>query len=361
MTATMNTGSRAGNATFVAAAAIKQGSTWGTPVAVGASLGVALTAEDISGGKMPLPRGDLGYPWGQQPDIGPEKHRGTLKFDLFHGGGHGKLMSFFFGTSGSPTQTPPSTGTTYLHKLTLQNALDKFATICLAKRSGQKWWEFASAKAAKLELSGAGNERVKGSIEFLANALDRDSSTNTTTQTDAVTVPTRQQLAYAKQGTFRVNAQAGSALASTTDDVPIVGFRFTAVRPFDEPELIDGTNYMAEPVEAGECSAELEITFRDYNAETWIAAYLAKTEYKADLKLLSTYTPSGGAAMYVLLNIARMVVAEQPQAPVAGQGPIAHVVKFKLLTPASAPSGMSGLTQPFELQVLDEVSTAYLS
>lgn len=361
MTATMNTGSRAGNATFVAAAAIEQGSTWGTAVAVGAGDGIAITGESISGGRAALPREDLGYPWGQGIDVGAERHRGAINFDLFHGGGAGRLMSYFFGTSGSPTQTPPSTGTTYLHVLTLENALTKFGTVCLAKRASQKWWQYASAKAARLELSGSGNERVRGSIEFIANALDRDSSTNTTTQTNAVTVPTRRALAYAKQGTFRLNAQAGGALASTTDDVPILGFKFTAVRPFDEPELIDGTNYIAEPVEAGECMGELEITLRSYDAETWIAAYLAQTEYKADLKLLSAYTPSGGAAMYALLNIARMVVAEQPQAPVANRGPIPHVVRFKCLTPSAAPTGMSGLTQPFELQVLDEVSTAYLS
>lgn len=359
----INSGAQAGNATYVAAAAIEQGSTWNTAVAVGAGDGIAITGESITGGRAALPREDIGFPFGQQPDVGAEMHRGSVEFDLMHGGGHGKLMSLFFGTQTAATQTGGGSAGSYLHICALQTALTKFATLCISKRASAKWWQYASVMARKLTLSGQGNERVKGSIEFLCSTLDRDSSTNTTTETDAVTVPTRRGLSYAKQGLFRLNAQAGGALSSTTDDVPILGFTLTAERKLSEDMLIDGTGTIAQPAEEDETEIMLDVTFRSYDAETWIAAYLAKTEYKADLKFLSGYTPSGSGSveLYILLNFARMVVAEQPQAPVSGRGRIPHTVRFKVLTPSAAPTGMSGLTQPFELRVMDEVSSAYLS
>lgn len=360
----ITTGAKAGNG--VAAAAFEQGSTWGTAVAVGASDGVRILSESIQGGRGVLERATLGLPWGDKPDAGPEGWAGSLNGDLFYNANCGKFLSYVFGTSGSPTQTPPSTGTTYLHVCDLANSLTKFFTLVIARRAqvggSTKWHEYDSTMMSRVVFRGAGNGRVTFEASVVANALDRDSSTNTTTQTDAVTIPTVLGAVRFADGLFRINAQAGSALASTTDDLGIAGFELEIMRPLPQDFLADGTGGMAQPAEEDACLVMLRIDLRSYDADTWIAAWAAGTEYKADLKFTGTgLAPASGSDPYFQFQFPRLVLASQPQANIPGRGRVPHRVEFKGLVASSAPSGMTGVTQPVRLNVLDTDTAAYLS
>lgn len=361
----ITTGAKAGNG--VTAAAFEQGTTWGTAVAVGASDGVRITSEGIVGGRPPLERAQVGLPWGDSPDAGAEFWRGPVNGDLFYNANCGKFLSYVFGTSGSPTQTPGTTGTTYLHTADLQNSLSKFMTLVLARRtqvgdSTTKWHEYDSAMAARLLVRGSGNGRVTFEMELVANNLDRDSSTNTTSATLAVTIPTTLGAVRFKDGLFRYNAQASGALSSTTDDLGVAGFELEILRPLSVDFLTDGTTNIAQPAEEDVCAVMLRVDIRSYDADTWKAAWIARTEYKADLKFTGTgLAPSGGSDPYFLFQFPRMVVAQDPAANIAGRTRVAHRVEFKALVASSAPTGMSGVTQPVRMSTLDMVSTAYLS
>lgn len=363
MPPTLNTGAKAGN--LKTAAAIEQGSTWSTPVAVGAGDGIYITSESIQGGALPLPRETVGVAWGDIIDRGAQQHAGSMGGDVWHGAHWGRIAAFIFGTSGAPTQTPPSTGTTYLHVCDLATSLTKFFTLVLARRatSGDSllWHEYDSCMLSRFVMRGSGNGKVTWEAGVVANTLDKASSTNTTTQTDAVTVNTTRAACRFTKGLFRLNAQAGGALASTTDDVPIASFELEINRSLSQDFLADGTGELAQPAEQDVCSAMLTISTRSYDADTWKAAYIAGTEYKADLKFLSGITPTDGAEMYIQAQFPRMVIAEEPQANISGRGRITHTIRFKLLTAASAPTGMSGVTAPVRLNVLDEETAAYLS
>lgn len=361
---TIYTGAKAGN--LKTAAAFEQGSTWGTAVAVGASDGLRITSESIQGGTAPLERAAVGFPWGDIIDEGAESWRGTISGDLFYNANCGKFVSYVFGTSGAPTQTPPSTGTTYLHVCDLANSLAKFYTLTLARKAvsgdSQKWHEYASCMTARVTFAGTGNGRVTWTAELIANAMDRASSTNTTTQTDAVTVPTVLGAVRFKDGLFRYNAQAGGALASTTDDYSISGFELEVSRPLSLDFLADGTTSIAQPAEEDACSVMLRVDLRSYDTDTWKAAWSAGTEYKADLKFTGAgLAPASGSDPYFEFQFPRLVVASDPQANIAGRGRIAHRVEFKCLTASAAPTGMSGVTQPVRLNVLDTDTAAYLS
>ena len=361
----ITTGAKAGNG--VAAAAFEQGSTWGTAVAVGASDGIRILSEGIQGGRIALERPTVGLPWGDKPDTGAEVWRGPVSGDLFYNANCGKFLSYVYGTSGAPTQTPPSTGTTYLHVCDLANSLTKFMTLVLARRAqvgvATKWHEYDSAMMARVVYRGSGNGRVSWEADIIAANLDRDSSTNTTTQTDAVTVPTVLGAVRFPDGLFRLNAQASGALSSTTDDVGIAGFELEIMRPLSPDDfLADGTGNLAQPAEQDACSVLLRVDLRSYDADTYIAAWLAGTEYKADLKFLGTgLAPASGSDPYFQFQFPRLVLAGQPQANIAGRGRIAHRVEFKALIASAAPTGMTGVTQPVRLNVLDTDTAAYLS
>jgi len=356
----ITTGAKAGNG--VAAAAFKQGSTWSTPVAVGAGNGLRLLSESIQGGRAPLPRESVGYPWGDIFDTGAEVWEGPVNGNLYYGGGCGPFLSYVFGTSGSPT----TSGTTNLHVVDIANSLSKYFTLLLARRTqvggSTLWHEYDSAMMSRLLIRGQGQDRVTFEASILANTLDRASSTNTTAQTDAVTVPTITAAVRFKDGLFRYNAQAGAALTSTTDDLGIAGFELEIVRPLSRDFLASGTGEMAQPNEENVCEVMLRADIRSYDADTWKAAWAAGTEYKADLKFTGSASISGSAvAPYYLFQFPRMVVAREPQANIAGRGRVAHRVEFKCLVASSAPTGMTGVTQPVRLSVLDGDTSAYLS
>lgn len=360
----ITTGAKAGNG--AAAAAFEQGSTWNTPVAVGASDGIRILSEGIQGGAGTLERQTVGLPWGDKPDQGPELWRGPVRGDLFYNGNCGKFLSYVFGTSGAPTQTPPSTGTTYLHVCDIANSLSKFMTLVLARRAqvggSTKWHEYKSAMMSRVRFTGSGNGRVNWEAEIIASALDRDSSTNTTTQTDAVTVPTILGAVRFADGLFRINAQAGGALASTTDDIGISGFELEISRPLSADFLADGTGVLALPAEENVCDVILRVDLRSYDVDTWIAAWAGGTEYKADLKFTGTgKAPASGSDPYFQFQFPRLVLASQPQANIPGRGRVPHRVEFRALVASSAPTGMTGVTQPVRLNVLDSETAAYLA
>lgn len=360
---TIKTGAKSGNGKC--AAAFEQGSTWNTAVAVGSGDGLRFTSEAIRGGAAPLERATVGAPWGDKRDVGAQLHRGVISGDLFLGSNVGKFLSYVFGTSGSPTQTPPSTGTTYLHVADIANSLTKFFTLCVARRAqasdSVKWEEYASAMIRRLTIRGSGNGRLTWEAEIIGSALSLDSSTNTTTETDAVTVPDVLAAARFTDGTFRINAASGSSLGSG-DKEKIASFELTIERPLSEDFLADGTGAVAQPGEQDVCMARLAVELRSYDETTYRTAYAAGTEYKADLKFLATgAAPSGGSDPYIEFQFPRLVVRANPDANVAGRARIAHRIEFDALVAASAPSGMSGVTQPVRMNVLDADSGAYLS
>jgi len=232
----------------------------------------------------------------------------------------------------------------------------------IAKRTGQKWHEFASAITAELRLRGEGNGRVTWELSLICSSLDRDSSTNTTTETNAVTIAAIEGAVRFPDGLFRVNAQAGGALASPTDDIDIASFELVVRRDLSRDYLADGTAVIALPAEQGPCEVMLTFSTRSYDSDTWKAAYSAGTEYKWDLKFTGTGLDSGsGADPYYLLESPRAIVAEDPQASIGSRGRITHTVTMKSLVASAAPTGMSGITQPLNLSVMDKVSGAYLA
>jgi len=64
---------------------------------------------------------------------------------------------------------------------------------------------------------------------------------------------------------------------------------------------------------------------------------------------------------YFQFQFPRIIVAQEPPANLNGRGRVAHRVEFKCLVATSAPTGMSGVTQPVRLNVMDALSTAYLA
>lgn len=352
----INTGAGSGGVGFV------QGSTWLTAVAVGANRQIRLERFDDSGGRVEeLPCVEIGNPTGSVSQEGGETRRVTLMGYCYYGANCAEFLSYIFGTSGAPTDNTGS----YTHTLTWTDLLTKFMTLVVGKRASQKPWEYASMMARRLVIRASGQGRLEWEMTLVGGALDTNSSTNTTTELAALTVPNGTRPAVRlTDGVFRVNAQAGSGLSSG-DALTIVGFELTIERPLAE-DFGTGSSVVLQPAEEGESRITLAVDFRDYNAETWVNAWETgtngvPTEYKADLVLSSGVTPASGLELKWTFSFPRLYVAGSPTAPLDGPGRIPHRVTFHCVEAASAPTGMSGITKPVHLVVEDEDSAAYLS
>jgi len=349
----IETGAGSGGVGFV------QGTTWLTAVAAGAGRQIRVRSFDDSGGQqVDLENTDIANANGAISDIGSEIRRVTVIGDLYYGGNAAEFISYVFGTSGSP-----SGSTTYTHTVTWDDTLDKFQTLVIGKRTSQKPWEYASMKARRLVLRGAGSGRVEFEMELLGGALDRASSTNTTTTLSALTIPNSTRPAVRlTDGVFRLNAQAGAALQAS-DAVTVLGFELTIERPMSE-DFGTGSNVVLEPNEDGVNNVMLAVDLRSYDTETYIASWDAQetpTEYKADLIFSSGITPSTGNELTYTFQFPRCYVKVAPSAPVTGRERIPHRITFHCVEASSAPTGMSGVTKPVHMVVEDEDSAAYLA
>lgn len=350
-------GARSGGAAF------KQGSTWGTAVAVSSNTGIRVESYDTRGGLASLPNAEVGAPAGSAPDIGNESWELTVNLKCRYG--VLRFLAYAFGTSGSPTQTPPTTGTTYLHTLTWNDVMTKFATWCLGFRSGAKPHEFASAKVRELSLGFTNGGEVRARITMAGSSRSKDSSTNTTTEMTAATTRAGRRQIMGSHATFRINAQAGSGLGSG-DAVKLRDFEIVIRRKFpggDEHET--GATIMPEPFDEGEAEVLVRTRLRSYEADTYMDLWdglTTPTPKKADIKFLSGHTPTDGSEMYLQIDLPYLVLASQPQVGVPGGGRIQHTLEWRAIAPVSgsAPTGMSA-TGPVQMFVLDEDSGAWLS
>jgi hypothetical protein len=350
-------GAKAGGCAF------RQGSTWGTAVAVEANGGIKLLNYSPNGGQASLANEEVGAVAGSVPDIGNEGWAPSLNGKARYGN-FGRLLAFIFGTSGAPTQTPPSTGTTYLHTLTWQDTLTKFMTLCLGARAGAKPHEFPSHKINEVSLVFTDGGELIFKVDGVACARERDSATNDAATFLAATTRAGRRQIMGTHSTFRLNAQAGGALASTTDDIKIRSFELRLRRPMTVSHETQSTQAV-EPFEEGPVEVMLTITLRSYESDAYIALWEdlnTPTPKKADIKFLSGFTPTDGAEMYLKFDFPYVVVNEDPRVEVPGGGRIPHQVSFKCIAPISgvAPTGMTA-TAAVEAFVLDEISTAYLS
>lgn len=352
----INTGAGSGGVGFV------QNTTWLTAVAVGAGRQIrALSFDDSGGGVGELTTEEISNANGSASHIGGELRRVRMTGYCYYGSNVAELLAYIFGTSGAPTNNTGS----YTHTLTWTDLLTKFMTLVVGKRASQKPWEYASVMARRLVIRGQGQGRLEWEMELIGGALDTDSSTNTTTELAALTIPNSTRPAVRlTDGVLRINAQAGAALQSS-DAVTALGFELVMERPMAE-DFGTGSAVILQPAEDGENMVTLAVDLRSYDAETWLNAWETgtsgvPTEYKADLTFSSGVTPTSGNELTWTFSFPRMYVKGSPTAPVGGPQRISHRVLFHCLEAASAPTGMTGITKPVHLVVEDEDSSAYLA
>lgn len=343
--------------------AIKKGTTWGTPVAIGAGSGIWLTSFRYGRiGKNVLPDPSLtGKSWGNPPRTGVHLCEVRIAGRARYGYNFPFLLALMLGTSGAPSGVGP-----YVHDVVLADRLSVFATMVareVLNGSTTKFVEFASLIAEELTLRWSAGGEIDFEMVLIGGKLDRASAVNTQTQWNALTFPdSLRTILPAADGRFRINAQGGGALAGGDEKNPVAGelrIRRTLARDHVLSTALAGLVAQPVPEDGGEVTLTLDFPERGApgsfisTEQSFIDDFDNEVERKADL----LFTLSANNA--ILFELPRLRVVEHPTLEVPESGRTPHRVVLRGFDPTAAPTGMTA-TKSIFAQVTDQVSTAYL-
>lgn len=252
--------------------------------------------------------------------------------------------------------TQPSTDSTYeisgsiaSHVYTLANTLDGlFATLCIY--NGVFVNEATSVKVTGFTLKGEVGKPLEVSFDVIASDIITGSAVNTTVTFATVTNrETRNRVLY-DQGVIRMNAQAGDALA-TGDKIYPASFELSYKTKQRGDYGISGTfDKICEPTEDGPPEATLKLAFPSMTAATFLTDRDSKNMKKLDMVFTGSLL-AGSSYRSLTVEIPNAVIQNVDNA--VDRGIIKQPVDFLLLGCASAPTGMTSLTTPFRITLVN--------
>lgn len=340
--------------------AVKQGSVWGTAVAVGALDELFVNSDGNPQLKQEFkPYRGLNSIHPKDGDLGPSE---AIDWDIpidgegcgfqYECGAMGSLLVGLFSTSTSVTVQGATTA--YKHVIDWADESAEFFTF-VSERPGDIY-EIPSAVPTKVTFK-PGNGFLQGAVGMRGNHLNNTSTTNAATQVDAITKAAEGGIIRFQDGVFWMNAQSGDALDSG-DAITLSDFEVTLERTKDALQVLGGT-YIAQPVESAFVGTlKITLPHDTGTAATWFAAFLAKTAQKASLTFTSSEL-AGVAYPYVFsISFPRLMPKVAPDVKL--EDIINNGLEFIILEASAAPTGMTGHTRPY-LEITNKRTSAYIA
>ena len=332
---------------------LKKASAWRTPVACGANDGILILSETLKQTREHLQDDSAGLAFVQRTDPGKINAAGDITSYLRYEG-LDVALALAMGQAGAPTQQGVTAAYANAYKLTT-NPAGLFATLALLKKSDIVH-EFPSAKLHGFRISGEMNAPLQITFSALANLLELASATNTAATMANVTYPDKgNRVIFNSSATFKINDESGIALADGNKVYPS-SFEFAFNRPM-EGDLTAGNEDIDEPVGTGFPEITLTLNFPRYNDANhqfftdWDAYTRKKMEiYFKGVLIADTYYYE------FKMSFPNLKIAD-PDAAISGPGKIPASIPFTCLGTDTAPAGMTGITQPFQINVQNKRTT----
>ncbi len=226
----------------------KKGSVWGTAVALAAGDEIKLIGSSglqppvyplIQAKESNTPFVKVSHLGLQDPiDISP---KAIMRYD---NGRLNTLLASVFGTAGTPTKV--STTTAYKHIFQWADDIAGLFVTWVEERAG-KIYEVPSAKVYKVEF-GFEEGELKVTLGLRGDTCKDDSTTNTATQIDAITIPASMlgtEITF-KQAEVKINAESGGDVSSETALV-LEDFSMVFERPVEGGQHVAGSDTIIEP------------------------------------------------------------------------------------------------------------------
>jgi|688.fasta_scaffold73921_2 hypothetical protein len=339
-------------------AGVRVASTWGTPVACGATHRLPAEISDSANESELVARqlgsGNAMATSATKANIQPTV---SLTMDLGFRNNADTILAQFFGTAAAPTQQTAGQGD-YLHSLQFNTTLNsKYLTIA-RESSTSTVIEYPSCATRSVTIR---TTQIPGYMELAAElvantiALSSVTNTNATLATTNITDPTIATASFSDD--FWIDTQASAALASA-DQLNITSYELSLTRPQILPTEIKGSAGNGAPIADGLFEGTLTVTLAQNANHTWLTAWNAETVYKSRLQVESTQIGTGLNRQYNIY-LPGMVLIQKPEINLANDGANPVTLTFKLTKPSANPTGMSS-TYPY-IEVVNTLSTSLLA
>lgn len=332
---------------------LKKASTWRTPVACGANDGILILSESFRQTLEHLDDDSAGLAFIQRTDPGKKNVSGGMEGYLRYEG-LDVLLALIMGTAGTPSQQGATAAYTNSYVMA-DSLLGLFATLTMLKKS-DKVFEYPTVKYNALIISGEMNAPLKWRVEGIPNIQDLASSTNTTVTMASVTYPDKgNRVIMNADSHFWLNDESGDALDSG-DAISPNSFELSIRRPM-EADHVAGHDDVDEPIDEGFPEISLTLNFPRYNDAN--GAFFADWETYTRKKMEIYFKGALIEDTYYYehkISLPNLKVVD-PEAAISGPGKIPFSLSFKVLGTDSAPTGMTGITKPFQIDVQNTRTT----
>jgi hypothetical protein len=341
---------------------LKKASAWGTPVAAGANDGTLLLSSGMGREYAVLEDRSLGGAWELNPERGPLTAGGDLPGFLRYDNAEWVAIAQLLGTAGVPAQQGATLA--YLHTLQLADGIaGKFFTF-VQKMKSDEVWEFPSVKPVSLRLKFGKRQAMEVTIGTVASHLNRNAGSGTNNTTTIATITSRETLRRIVMDAaayIRINDQSAGALAAG-DNHPIGTGELMFTRPQEGDNVLDGNEFITQPVGTDFAPAELTVTFPVYEDKADVLLDGLEADTLKKIELFAQGPILDATERYrITIQMPQAQVVGRPEIALAGPGKIAATLRFKLTKASAAPAGMAGVTNPFAIKVVNKRTTDFLA
>ena len=339
---------------------LSKGAAWGTPIALAALDGILPFGIDrIALDGETVPDDSIGN-WVEMQEVDLIRHISNPQITLPLRR-EGMLWRFVSHLIGDDTITGP-VGNVYQHTMNWLDESTLFSCMGLEineTASPGHIVEWASLKTVGVVFEPDGEGFWQMVVSTIGDTINIGSdATNTDTEFDLITYATKTKRIGFRETAFRINAQAGAALASG-DIVKCSNIAVNLIRPYPaDGELVTrGASTGAElttdePIREGYATGMvLSFTDPDYTTEALLDEFHDEAEQKADI----TITKTIGSDAHVLLMQMPRLHPISPEVAIERGSRIPMTRNFMMKDATAAPTGMSVHTI-FHL-ILDDLQT----
>lgn len=328
-------------------AGFKKAAVWGTPVAVGAADLILITNESVRRSREHLPDDSAGQDFHAASDQGLITCGGDLGAYLRYQGLE-VLLAMALGQAGAPDAVGDGG---HRHELRLTGDTEGlFGTLAVYK--GFSVHEYAGVKVDGFSLEGSAGQPVSVTFNLIADdlAVNTTAGVNTAAGLSALADPAPGNRVLFRQAAFFMNDADDVALTSAHRIAPS-RFSLSLRRNLSGDHLAGGDDAVAEPAPTGFPELSLSLEFPTYTSDTYLNDLGADTRKKMMIQFSGGEIESG--LSYGLTIQMPHVVLTNAEASVDRAGKIAHPVTASLMAPPEERAGMTGVTAPLALDLVN--------
>lgn len=341
--------------------AAKKATVWGTAVAVGAGNEISFLSGQAKRSASVESDNSRGLAFTKDGTPGPVSIAAGFNHNLRYEG-LDVILAAFMGIAGAPAIQGAGPAYQNIYKWNT-DIYGIFVTLAKLMTPNTYIEEVPTAKISGLTITGeVGAKPLQLAIETIGINKVADSVINTLATFSSVTMPTGADLnpVMFSHLAFRMNAQSGAALAGGDVILPSkfsLSLKRKLKGEYTGAYRTTGSNIqdlIDEPTNDGMPELKLTLEFPTHSAATYLTALGSDSRYKMDI-----------AATGALLNATyyykhlwqfphlQLITAD----PTDDQGRIKQPLEFLIHGVATAPTGMTGITDPLWWTVINKRTT----